>query len=87
MTEPDNIWYEISSRSSISGARFTEEKVMDAGNWDAPQPPVTDATGPFRRELSKMQKTEEEINWLIGQYWMLLNNDLDPVTLIHKVLD
>ena len=87
LTDPDNIWQEIGSRSTISRARFTEEKVMDAGIWGAPQPPVTNATGPFRRELGKMEKTEEEINWMMGEYWMLLNNDLDQFNLIQKVLD
>ena len=87
MTDPDNIWQEISSRSTISRARFTEEKVMDAGIWGAPQPPVTDATGPFRSVISKLHKTEEEINWLTGEYWMLLNNDLDPFNLIQEILD
>ncbi|MGF1586129.1 MAG: SEC-C metal-binding domain-containing protein [Bacteroidales bacterium] len=86
-TNPDYIWKEINSRKSITRARFTEEKVMDAGIWDAPQPPVSKATGPFSDELSKMQKTEEEINWMIGQYWMLLNNDLNPFDLLQKLLD
>ncbi len=34
-----------------------------------------------------MQKTEEEINRMMGEYWMLLNNDLDQFNLIQKVLD
>ena len=34
-----------------------------------------------------MQKTEEDINWMMGEYWMLLNNDLDQLNLIQKVLD
>ncbi len=87
MTDPDITWQEISSRSDISLARFTEEKVMDAGIGGAPQPPVTNATGPFRSALSKLDKTEEEINWLTGEYWMLLNNDLDPFNLIQEILD
>ena len=87
MTDPDYMWEEISSRRTISRASFTEEKVMDAGFWGAPQPPVSKATGLFRRELGKMQKTEEEINWMMGEYWMMLNNDLDPLNLIQKILD
>lgn len=87
MTDPEDILPEISSRSSISRAKFTEEKVMDAGIWGAPQPPVTYETGPFRSALSKLDKTEEVISWLTGEYWMLLNNGLDPFNLIQEILD
>ena len=87
MTDPDNIWKEISNRSNISRASFTEEEVINAGFWGAPQPPVTEATGPFRRELGKMLKTEEEINWMMDEYWMLLNNEHSPLTLIQELLD
>ncbi len=87
MTDPDYIWEEIRSRGSISRAGFTEEQILDAGIWGAPKPPVTAATGPFRRELYEMQKTEPATDWLLGEYWMLLNNDYDHVSLFQKVLD
>jgi hypothetical protein len=87
MTNPEYIWEEIGVRKSVTRARFTEDRVMDAGIWGAPRPPVSDAAGPFRDELGKMQKTEEEINWMIGQYWMLMNNDLNPLNLLQNLLD
>jgi hypothetical protein len=87
MTDPYYTWEEINARKSVTRARFTEEKVMDAGIWGSPQPPVNDATGPFREELGKMQMAEEEINWLIGQFWMFLNNDLSPLILVQSLLD
>jgi hypothetical protein len=87
MTDPDYIWKEIRSRGSISRAGFTKEQILDAGIWGAHRPLITSATGPFRRELYKTQKTEPATEWMLGEYWMLLNNDYDPVSLLQKVLD
>lgn len=87
MVKPDSIWEKISDRKSITPARFTEDEVMDAGIWGTPRPPVSDATGPFRDELGKLQNKEEEVNWMIGQLWMLLNNELNPLDLLQKLLD
>jgi len=87
MSEPQDVYDEISSRSKIGLAIFTREQVMEAGVWGSPQPPVNSATSSFCSLLGKMVSTEEEVDDLVSEYWMLLNNDHDPFSIINRMLD
>lgn len=87
LSRADDIIQEIASRHTIRRARFSRQQIMDAGTWKIPLPPASPQTDILRRELAKHKKSPEQINLLLGECWMLLNNDFNPMEMMLQQME
>jgi hypothetical protein len=74
-------------RDSLERVHFSIKDVISAADIELPQPPENLANRNFRNELLQIIKDDENVNWWISQFWILLNNDRHPADLIGSFIE